>query len=140
MATGLGEGWRGSGWRRSRFELREGPGSLRLQTLGPLGVGTPGPRLGESFSTSLARNYFLRQGRQPVRVIQGDGLESIPFLEGPYDLVFLDAQRDQYLSCVLVLLEKRFIERTIVPTLVSVAARAIGGFLSERGNHRGSGG
>ncbi|HIG87221.1 MAG TPA: hypothetical protein EYQ25_09270 [Planctomycetes bacterium] len=96
--------------------------------------------MGESFSTSLARNYFLRQGRQPVRVIQGDGLESIPFLEGPYDLVFLDAQRDQYLSCVLVLLEKRFIERTIVPTLVSVAARAIGGFLSERGNHRGSGG
>lgn len=41
----------------------------------------------------------------PVQVIPGDALEQIPRLTGPFDLVFLDAQKDQYLACVLALLE-----------------------------------
>jgi hypothetical protein len=32
MATGLGEGWRGFGWRHSQFKLREGPGQLAALT------------------------------------------------------------------------------------------------------------
>ncbi|MBL6722009.1 MAG: class I SAM-dependent methyltransferase [Planctomycetes bacterium] len=41
----------------------------------------------------------------PVQVIPGDALEQIPRLAGPFDLVFLDAQKDQYLACILALLE-----------------------------------
>ena len=41
----------------------------------------------------------------PVQVVPGDALERIPSLTGPFDLVFLDAQKDQYLPCVLALRE-----------------------------------
>jgi predicted O-methyltransferase YrrM len=41
----------------------------------------------------------------PVQVICGEALEVIDQLQGPYDLVFFDAQKDQYLPQLLALLD-----------------------------------
>lgn len=45
----------------------------------------------------LARENFARQGMtQDVQLIEGDAVEVITQLEGPYDLIFLDAAKGQY--------------------------------------------
>jgi predicted O-methyltransferase YrrM len=45
----------------------------------------------------------------PVSVVQGDASETIPTLQGHFDLVFFDAQKDQYFSQLMLLLEHQLI-------------------------------
>lgn len=42
---------------------------------------------------------------QPIKVFAGDALEVIPQMTGIYDLVFFDAQKDQYFPQLLALLK-----------------------------------
>lgn len=41
----------------------------------------------------------------PVKVLPGDAAETIPTLKTPYDLVFFDAQKDQYLPQLQLLIK-----------------------------------
>jgi predicted O-methyltransferase YrrM len=51
----------------------------------------------------------------PVKVFKGDALEIIPQLEGIYDLVFFDAQKDQYYSQLMALLKyERIAKGTLI--------------------------
>ena len=44
-----------------------------------------------------ARDYFTRAGvADRVEVVEGDALESIGQLDGPFDFLFLDASKDEY--------------------------------------------
>lgn len=58
----------------------------------------------------IARENFRRAGmEESVRLIEGDAAEVLPKLTGPFDLIFMDAAKGQYihfLPQVLRLLEK----------------------------------
>jgi predicted O-methyltransferase YrrM len=44
-----------------------------------------------------ARDYFARAGVDDrIEIVDGDALESIQSLEGPFDFLFLDASKDEY--------------------------------------------
>ena len=58
-----------------------------------------------------------------MKVIVGDALEVIPKLEGPFDLVFIDAEKSDYLDYL------RLVEDKIQRTRVIVADNA--GILAE---------
>lgn len=47
---------------------------------------------------SIASKYFEQSGLSPARITlkQGDALDILPTLEGTYDLIFLDANKDEY--------------------------------------------
>jgi predicted O-methyltransferase YrrM len=46
---------------------------------------------------AAARGFFERAGvADRVEVVEGDANETIPTLEGPFDLLFVDAAKDQY--------------------------------------------
>ena len=47
----------------------------------------------------VARNNFKRAGKENViTLIEGDALEVLKTLEGPYDFIFMDAAKGQYLN------------------------------------------
>ena len=46
----------------------------------------------------IARENFRRAGKEEqIRLIEGDALEVMRGLEGPYDLIFMDAAKGQYI-------------------------------------------
>lgn len=47
----------------------------------------------------IARNNFKRAGKEEqITLIEGDALEVMKTLEGPYDFIFMDAAKGQYLG------------------------------------------
>ena len=47
----------------------------------------------------IARNNFKRAGKEEqITLIEGDALEVMKTLEGPYDFIFMDAAKGQYLN------------------------------------------
>lgn len=47
----------------------------------------------------MARNNFKRAGKENViTLIEGDALEVLKTLEGPYDFIFMDAAKGQYIN------------------------------------------
>lgn len=47
----------------------------------------------------IARNNFIRAGKeQQITLLQGDALDVMKTLTGPYDLIFMDAAKGQYIS------------------------------------------
>lgn len=71
----------------------------------PEGVGAQVETI--EFDPAVARTTQARMDAvgAPVRVHQGDALAVIGRLEGTYDLIFLDAQKNQYLDYLKALLE-----------------------------------
>ena len=50
----------------------------------------------------VAKNNFKRAGKEDViTLIEGDALEVLKTLEGPYDFIFMDAAKGQYIKRVL---------------------------------------
>lgn len=48
---------------------------------------------------ALARGYFREAGtEEQISLLEGDASEVLPALDGPYDFVFLDAAKGQYLN------------------------------------------
>ena len=55
----------------------------------------------------IARNNFKRAGKEDcIRLIEGDAMEVLKELEGPYDFIFMDAAKGQYLSLIHILSER----------------------------------
>ena len=47
----------------------------------------------------VAKNNFKRAGKEDViTLIEGDALEGLKTLDGPYDFIFMDAARGQYIN------------------------------------------
>lgn len=47
----------------------------------------------------IARNNFKRAGKEAkITLIEGDAMEVLKTLEGPYDFVFMDAAKGQYIA------------------------------------------
>ena len=47
----------------------------------------------------IARNNFKRAGKEEqITLIEGDALEVMKTLEGPYDFIFMDAAKGQYIN------------------------------------------
>ena len=47
----------------------------------------------------IARNNFKRAGKEDcIRLIEGDAMEVLKELEGPYDFIFMDAAKSQYIA------------------------------------------
>ena len=47
----------------------------------------------------IARNNFKRSGKEDqITLIEGDALEVMKTLEGPYDFIFMDAAKGQYIN------------------------------------------
>ena len=47
----------------------------------------------------IARNNFKRAGKEEkITLIEGDALEVMKTLEGPYDFIFMDAAKSQYIA------------------------------------------
>ncbi len=57
---------------------------------------------------SSSQDLFNRCGA-PVKVFAGDALQTIPTLPGGYDVVFFDAQKDQYYAQLAALLNHRLL-------------------------------
>lgn len=50
----------------------------------------------------VAKNNFKRAGKEDViTLIEGDALEVLKTLEGPYDFIFMDAAKGQYINYLL---------------------------------------
>lgn len=50
----------------------------------------------------IARNNFKRAGKEEqITLIEGDALEVMKTLEGPYDFIFMDAAKGQYIHYML---------------------------------------
>jgi predicted O-methyltransferase YrrM len=61
-----------------------------------------------------ARDLLARAGvAERVEIVEGDALETIDGLDGPFDLLFLDAAKDQYPD-YLALAEPKLSERALV--------------------------
>src|SRR6266487_3153670 len=56
--------------------------------------------------TTVERNAERAQMEDQIKVIQGDAKEVLPKLPGPFDLVFLDAEKTQYLDYLKAVEEK----------------------------------
>jgi caffeoyl-CoA O-methyltransferase len=55
----------------------------------------------------IARKYFEKAGMQDkIMLITGPAIQVIPTLEDPFDLVFLDADKREYLSCYHLIFDK----------------------------------
>ena len=51
----------------------------------------------------IARNNFKRAGQEEqITLIEGDALEVMKTLEGPYDFIFMDAAKGQYIHLSLI--------------------------------------
>ena len=51
----------------------------------------------------IARNNFKRAGKEEqITLIEGDALEVMKTLEGPYDFIFMDAAKGQYIHLSLI--------------------------------------
>jgi predicted O-methyltransferase YrrM len=61
-----------------------------------------------------AQRYFDRAGvADKVEIVEGDALESIEALDGPFDVLFLDASKDEY-QRYLDLAEPKLSERAVL--------------------------
>jgi caffeoyl-CoA O-methyltransferase len=61
-----------------------------------------------------ARDFFERAGvADRVEIVEGDALETIQALEGPFDFLFLDASKDEYRT-YLELAEPKLSERALL--------------------------
>jgi caffeoyl-CoA O-methyltransferase len=55
----------------------------------------------------FARRYILEAGLEKnINIHTGEALEIIPELEGPFDLVFIDADKDNYINYYNIIIEK----------------------------------
>jgi len=65
-------------------------------------------------AAEMARRNIMESGIKPeVKVIAGDALEVIPGLEGGFDMVFIDAAKNEYLD-YLRLVEDKIHEGTVI--------------------------
>lgn len=56
---------------------------------------------------SLLKRYFSEAGEQErIRIHTGNALDILPGIEGPYDLVFIDADKHNYLNYYKLVLER----------------------------------
>ena len=47
----------------------------------------------------IANNNFVRAGKDgQITLLEGDAMEILPTLEGPYDFIFMDAAKGQYIN------------------------------------------
>jgi predicted O-methyltransferase YrrM len=61
-----------------------------------------------------AQRYFERAGvSDKIEIVEGDALESIESLEGPFDMLFLDASKDEYAK-YLELAEPKLSDRAVL--------------------------
>lgn len=61
-----------------------------------------------------AQGYFERAGvADKIEIVEGDAMESIESLEGPFDLLFLDASKDEYAK-YLELAEPKLTDRAVL--------------------------
>lgn len=61
-----------------------------------------------------AQRYFERAGvADKIEIVEGDALESIESLDGPFDLLFLDASKDEYQK-YLELAETKLSDRAVL--------------------------
>jgi predicted O-methyltransferase YrrM len=61
-----------------------------------------------------ARNYLERGGvAERVELVEGDALETLPALEGPFDLLFVDASKGEY-ARYIELAEPKLSERALM--------------------------
>ena len=61
-----------------------------------------------------ARDYFTRAGvADKIEIVEGDALESIKRLDGPFDFVFIDGSKDEYRT-YLELAEPKLTERALL--------------------------
>lgn len=61
-----------------------------------------------------ARDFLDRAGvGEKVEIVEGDARETLPALEGPFDLLFLDAKKDEYRE-YLELAEPKLSERALL--------------------------
>jgi predicted O-methyltransferase YrrM len=68
----------------------------------------------DSTRAAQARDFLGRAGvAERVDIVEGDALETIPGLDGPFDLLFLDAAKDQYPD-YLKLAEPKLSERALL--------------------------
>jgi predicted O-methyltransferase YrrM len=66
----------------------------------------------------LAKENFLKADKKNINLILGDAMKAIPNIEGPFDLVFLDAQKDEYYNYLLLA------ENKLSPNAIIVADNA----------------
>jgi predicted O-methyltransferase YrrM len=61
-----------------------------------------------------ARDYLERGGAaERVEIVEGDALETLPGLDGPFDLLFVDASKGEYASYI-ELAEEKLSERALM--------------------------
>jgi predicted O-methyltransferase YrrM len=61
-----------------------------------------------------ARDYLERGGvTDRVEIVEGDALETLPGLEGPFDLLFVDASKGEY-ARYIALAEQKLSERALM--------------------------
>ncbi len=92
---------------RRILEVGAGHGLSTLYLVSGLPEGVGAQVESIEFDPAVARTTQARMDAvgAPVRVHQGDALAVIGRLEGTYDLIFLDAQKNQYLDYLQALLE-----------------------------------
>ena len=57
----------------------------------------------------IAKENFKKAGREDkIRLVEGDALEALKDLEGPYDFIFMDAAKGQYILQDGDILESRY--------------------------------
>ena len=79
---------------------------------------------------TAARDHLAKVGLDKiVTVIEGDALKVLPTLEGPYDFVFLDARKPDYLKYLKALEPKLKVGATLVADNVIDYAKQMPDFL-----------
>lgn len=78
----------------------------------------------------VARDNFAKAGvSELVELKLGDALELIPKLSGPFDLVFLDAAKEQYLQYLKLAEAKMSPNAVVIADNVKIFARQMADFL-----------
>jgi predicted O-methyltransferase YrrM len=75
------------------------------------------------------RNVERAQLENQIKVIKGDAMEILPKLPGPFDLVFLDAEKTQYLDYLKVVEDKLHQGSVVVADNVGVFADQMQNYL-----------
>ncbi|MDP3883234.1 MAG: O-methyltransferase [Candidatus Staskawiczbacteria bacterium] len=64
-------------------------------------------------AASIAKENFEKAGTKNVSLVLGDAMKAIQNLDGPFDFVFLDAEKDEYYN-YLLLIENKLSQKAIV--------------------------
>lgn len=62
-------------------------------------------------ATAQEADQNFKEAELPVKVLCGDAMKLIPNLQGPFDMIFLDGNKDGYLEQLQLLASKRLLSR-----------------------------